>query len=195
MRRRDDRVAWVAALSSHKVGEVARGSQYNSVELDRAAGSSPDPSSTALSGPAGLTTPATSSSMRSAQRADANLKKLLPELVRNKELSEGGAAKIDSELGPMRGGLATAAAALRAKEGECRQLLDERRQLQTEMVASTRRPTANVRHCVISCWRLCCIWRSTLASCARCQAEAMFVLFFLCCCCHYTAVRASCVSN
>jgi hypothetical protein len=125
----------VSALSSHKVGCAAQGSQYASTDIDRGA-------SLSLDGAASDRASMGDTSAPSMQDA----KGLLAELQRSEGLSAGGAAKLEAEFAALHGVLAAARAHAARKGEHVRQLLEERRQLQTEIVADLQqREPAGVR--------------------------------------------------
>ena len=128
---RDDRVAWLSALTVKKVEQSARGSQYPAVDTDIIRADS-----------FGLD--AVPAAQRQHSADGGTFSATLAEL-RGQGLSAEGAARIEAEVAALREQLESARAELRKRDGEMRTLLDERRQLQTEMVAENSQRNGRVR--------------------------------------------------
>jgi hypothetical protein len=127
---RDDRIAWISALSSMKVEQSARGSAYSALDtVMLRANSGFLESNVALHKVVG---------MKNIHHAEQRLKDTLAELQRSDGLSAPGAAKVEAEFASTKLMVASLAESLQQRDEQIHQLLEERRQLQTEMVTGSQ---------------------------------------------------------
>lgn len=113
-----------------KVEQSARGSAYPALDTDvLRANSGFLESNLPLQKVGGMT---------NIHHAEQRLKGALADLQRNDGLSASGVAKVEAEFASTKLMVASLAKRLQQRDEQMRQLLEERRQLQTEMVAGSQ---------------------------------------------------------